>query len=241
MRGHESTAAWLRAVADWRLRKILGGYTIERFYRECLDRGDLAFDIGANHGRHTKAMLRCAARVVAVEPQAALAGELERRFPSASIVTAAVGREAGTATLATLASDDQVATLSGAWQEASGAAWDGAEAVAVVTLDELIARFGRPDLVKIDTEGYEAEALAALSVPVRDIFFEVHRAAPEIVEQCLEHLARLGDYELRLTEDYDLRPAKDARWRFSKPLSPDDLLRRLPQWGDVHARDRGRS
>src|SRR4051812_45627027 len=53
---------------------------LDAFHRRFLDPGDGAFDIGAHVGDRTASFLRCGARVVAVEPQPALAALLRRLF-----------------------------------------------------------------------------------------------------------------------------------------------------------------
>src|SRR4051794_3847053 len=64
--------------------------------------GDLCFDIGANIGQKSEALLQLGARVVAVEPQPQCASELKARcsgYPGFVAVEKAVGREPGHAKL----------------------------------------------------------------------------------------------------------------------------------------------
>jgi hypothetical protein len=65
--------------------------------------------------------------------------------------------------------------------------------VELTSLDQLIAEFGVPCYIKLDIEGYEAEALAGLTTPVRFVSFEAN--LPELREesvQCLDLLAELS-------------------------------------------------
>lgn len=234
MRGHDSLLKW--AVAFGRAKKkralrVLRGTTADAFYTRCLQRGDLAFDIGANRGAHTSAMVRRGARVVALEPQRALVEQLERDFPDVTVLQLAAGPEPGMATLATSSARDDLATLSGAWTQTSGepeGTWDGAEQVRVTTVDALIDQYGEPVMLKVDTEGFEDAVFAGLSVPVQHILFEVHANAPEVARRVLARLASLSHYEFRLM-------AWES-WAFGPSASADQVLSNLPWWGDVYAR-----
>ena len=73
---------------------------LDGFYRRFLGAGDLAFDVGAHVGDRMLCFRRLGARVVAVEPQAALARVLRlllRRDPGVALVSQLVGAKAGKA------------------------------------------------------------------------------------------------------------------------------------------------
>jgi hypothetical protein len=75
---------------------------MDRLYAQFVQPGDLVFDVGAHVGDRVAAFRRLGARVVAVEPQPALARTLRLLFCFSRRVTIeahAVGREAGTTTL----------------------------------------------------------------------------------------------------------------------------------------------
>src|SRR6478672_8992778 len=139
MRGFDSVSEWAREVSKWRGRQAvqkIRGQTIAGFYRRIIDRGDLVFDVGANHGVHVNQVLRRGGRGVAIEPQGNLALELERRFPGATVLRAAAGSAPGIATLVSATSNDLLATLNPQWQAASGWSeemWDSSEPVEVIT------------------------------------------------------------------------------------------------------------
>src|SRR5262249_50866799 len=70
---------------------------MDRLYGQFMKPGDLAFDVGAHVGARVASFLRLGARVVAVEPQPAIACVLKLIYGwrGVAVETAAVGREAG--------------------------------------------------------------------------------------------------------------------------------------------------
>ena len=73
-----------------------------RHYAAFVKPGDLCFDIGAHLGDRVRAFTQLGARVVALEPQPHVMALLRRfygRHPAVTLIEAAVGAEAGQATL----------------------------------------------------------------------------------------------------------------------------------------------
>lgn len=176
--------------------------TMDRLYRDFIAPGDLVFDIGAHVGDRTSSFRRLGARVVAVEPQPSLCRVLSMihgRDRLVSIESIAVGRQAGRAAMRVNADNPTVSTLSEAFVAAARGAegwaeqsWSGTIEVDVVMLDELIARHGAPAFIKLDVEGYEAEALAGLSSPVQALSFEFTTIQRGIAHACIERCQALG-------------------------------------------------
>lgn len=175
---------------------------MREFYARFVRPGELVFDVGAHVGDRIAAFRALGARVVAVEPQPALARTLSLiygRDRAVSIEPVAVGRAPGTVELrlnvdnptVSTASSDFVAAAAGApgWE---GQAWTRRISVPVETLDRLIARHGTPAFVKIDVEGFEAEALAGLSRAVPALSFEFTTIQREVARACIERCAALG-------------------------------------------------
>ena len=189
---------------------------LRRFYSQFVTPGSLCFDVGAHAGNRVRCWRQLGARVVAVEPQpdfARLLRFLYGRDTGVELVTAALGRNAGTATLLVSERTPTVTTLSGDWVASvqavpsfAGVRWTAGPNVELLTLETLIERHGVPDFVKIDVEGYEAEVLAGLATPVRALSFEYSPAAPKIALDCVDRIAALGRYRFNwsLGESHEL-------------------------------------
>jgi FkbM family methyltransferase len=176
---------------------------MHRLFRNFMQRGDLVFDIGAHVGDRIPSFLWLGARkVVAVEPNPALVKTLKLlygRLRSVVVEPVAVGRSVGTVALKLNVDNPTASSASDAFlQAASGApGWEGQQwtktvAVPVTTLDALIARHGMPAFIKIDVEGFEAEALAGLSQPPRALSFEFTTIQRDVAAACIERCAALG-------------------------------------------------
>ena len=199
----------------WRItdRRILDQRDGEiEFYRTLLRgmrKGDVIFDIGANHGQKTDIFLRLGAKVVAVEPDEINQEVLKRKFLKCRIYRKPldiVGKAVGaTSSVEAMWIDEPGSaknTLSPKWvetlradRERFGRNLDFAERklVETTTLENLIAAYGSPRFIKIDVEGYEPHVLRGLKQAVPILSFEVN--LPEFLpegRQCVELVARLS-------------------------------------------------
>ncbi|NDW02807.1 FkbM family methyltransferase [Jiella pacifica] len=243
-------------LAAWRgIARSIAVYRLDRRHRHSLRRfasgfvrpGELVFDIGAHVGDRTAAFAGIGARVVAVEAQPRLARLLRWQFWRArqvTVVGAAVGRRAGTLTLrlntqnptVASASDGFVAAASAGASGWEGQVWDETITVDCTTLDDLIARFGRPAFVKIDVEGFEVEVMAGLSpenAPAALSFeFVTMDRAPAL--RALQEAVRLGFAR------FDVSLGESHEWVFGERQPVEVIeayLRNLPDEansGDVY-------
>jgi FkbM family methyltransferase len=219
---------------------------MDRLYAQFVQPGDLVFDIGAHVGDRVAAFRRLGAKVVAVEPQPALARTLRLIFclsRKVAIEAVAVGREAGTTALRLNLDNPTVSTASGDFIQAAdgapgwhGQAWTREISVPVTTLDALIARHGLPAFIKIDVEGFEAEALYGLTRTVPALSFEFTTIQRDIAQSALKRCQALGllRYNAALGESQALVHAQwqsadeIARWLAALPVEANS--------GDIYAR-----
>jgi FkbM family methyltransferase len=217
---------------------------MDRLYGQFIKPGDLVFDIGSHVGDRIASFRRLGARVVAVEPQPALARTLRvlNRFRSNVVIEAkAVGRSVGMLTMRLNTANPTVSTASAAFIDAAqgaagweGQTWDSSIDVAVTTLDALIAAHGEPAFIKIDVEGYEEETLAGLSRPAAALSFEFTTIQRGVAGACIDRCAALGytRFNAALGESQTL-----GEWRSA--IEMQAWLKALPHSansGDVYAR-----
>ena len=175
---------------------------MDRLYAQFIAPGDLVFDVGAHVGDRIASFRRLGARVVAVEPQRAMVRALRLlygRDRDVSIEAVAVGREPGRVRMLINSDNPTVSTASSAFVEAAHGApgwesqrWGEATEVEVTTLDALIERHGVPAFIKLDVEGFEAEALCGLTRQVRALSFEFTTIQTDVALACIERCAELG-------------------------------------------------
>lgn len=154
--------AYWTGIYEPESQKLLGGLDLD---------GSTAWDIGAHVGFFSLLLSRRCRRVIAVEPEPENADRLRRNVElngaAVDVVEAAVGAAPG------------VTWLFRAGRESHAGVQERFDAVAVqlTTLDELAVLFGFPDVIKLDVEGAELEALRGGGTvldrrPI--VFVEVH-------------------------------------------------------------------
>jgi hypothetical protein len=160
-----------------------------------------------------------------------------------TIEPVAIGAHMGKIELNLNVDNPTVSTASGAFVRASagapgweGQAWTKTIRVPLTTLDELIARHGRPSFIKIDVEGFEAEALAGLTCAVPALSFEFTTIQPEVAAACVacclalgfaRYNAVLGESRVLVHSEW-LSAAEIAKWLAGLPAEANS--------GDVYAR-----
>ena len=175
---------------------------MDRLHGGLVRHGDLVFDIGAHVGDRVASFRRLGARIVAVEPQPAMVKVLRLfygRCIDVAIEPVAVGRRVGATSMMINADNPTVSTASREFVSAARDAqgwetqrWIKSVPVPVTTLDALIGKHGRPSFIKIDVEGFEADALAGLTRAVKALSFEFTTIQRDVALACIERCIALG-------------------------------------------------
>ena len=175
---------------------------MDRLYGNFVRSGDLVFDVGAHVGDRVASFRRLGARVVAVEPQRAMLRALRLLHGRDRLVTieaVAIGAQAGRARMLINSDNPTVSSVSPAFVEAAQGSvgwetqrWDESADVEITTLDGLIARHGVPAFIKLDVEGFEAEALSGLTHAVQALSFEFTTIQPNVALACIDRCVALG-------------------------------------------------
>jgi FkbM family methyltransferase len=155
----------------------------------------------SNLGQKAEVFLACAARVIIVEPNILCQPTLSYLFgrnPNAELLMTAVGSTPGWMDLY-VHGTDSTASARPEWDRQVYGVDRGttARVVPVTTLDGLIERYGQPDFVKIDVEGFEVDVLKGLSSRVPLISLEFHSIEIDRAEECLAILANMGKIAVR--------------------------------------------
>jgi FkbM family methyltransferase len=179
------------------------------FYKSFLPACKLIFDIGANDGHKTAAFLTIAEKVICCEPDSLNFKILQTRFRNKKkkviLENKALSDKEGVAELHIHHPGSAFNTLSSKWMKVlendNEERWDeqirftGTQEVKTTTLDHLIKKYGLPDFIKIDVEGFEQWVLKGLSHRVSYLSFET--LLPDYaneMQNCLSHIQNLDNF-----------------------------------------------
>jgi FkbM family methyltransferase len=217
------------------------------FFGAFVPKGGLVFDVGANVGNYTEVFLELGARVVAIEPNPELAERVRLRCASRRLVVEelALSDREGAIQLH-LGIDHVHSTISDDWVQLVESSefperFRGSVEVQMTTLDNLIARYGMPDFLKIDVEGAERDVLSGLTQAVPAISFEYQGLDLDSARDCVDAVVALGDYECNHAGGEEVALASpewvDAATLFERIEATD--ARRSHSHGDIYLRLRG--
>ncbi|AFM03327.1 methyltransferase, FkbM family [Bernardetia litoralis DSM 6794] len=205
--------------------------TVKRrnFHLQFLKKGDLFFDVGANLGNRIFPIVHLGIRIIAIEPQQECIEHLKKHFGNKiTIVPKGLGAEKGEETMF-IADMSILSSFAKDWinetQESgrfSDHQWDEQRTIEMTTLDVLIEKYGHPDFIKIDVEGYELEVLKGLSQPVKMVSLEY--TVPEQTDILIACMIRLNDI-CNQNSLFNYSIGESMEWATDKWLSLEEMTK----------------
>jgi len=215
-------------------------------YKDFIKKGDLCFDLGAAYGNRTKHFLELGAKkVIVVEPTSYYQKKLKKRYgKDARVVLLKVGISdtAGQQTI-TLNSSPTLSTFDeseikdiNSNPQMRNLEWVGTEEIEMVSINDLIEKYGMPNFVKIDIEGYEMKAFSTLKYAIPMLSFEYHAHFKDKTVACINYIDALGDYEFNYSMRETMKFALGT-WVQADKLK-EEMLRVDPNtdFGDIYCR-----
>ena len=196
------------------------------------------FDIGANRGDATIAGINLGYKVIALEPAPRVFVQLVGSFIySKSVVPLrlAVGEKDGERLEFYECVEDGLSTLDKDWLTKPGMPYYGKEyrtiSVNTCTIDWLVEKYGRPDLMKIDVEGAEWGVLRGMSENYGKLALEWTQETMSDHNEQLQYLASIGytEYRLQFIEDHLLEP-EDAWAPITKKVNLEKIRQSKQEW-----------
>jgi len=205
----------------------------------------LIFDIGANIGDFTNRCLEniSNSKIISIEPNNDLFENLKNRFKykNVEILDLLVSNKSNEILDFYISNADTISTASKDWVENSRFSnsynWNNIVKKNTITIDDLILKYGNPDLIKIDVEGYEYEVISGLSKRQKNLCFEWVEEKYDILNKTCEYLKLIGYNEFGFTygDDHLLKPTKWTSWE-DCDIHKDIDINRKDKWGMIWVR-----
>ncbi len=222
---------------------------MRKVYSQFVTPGALCFDIGANMGSRIASLLMLGAKVVAVEPQEQCLVELRKLYSNkpVTIIAKGVGATEGIKKFF-VSSNPLVSSFSEEWIEGMSKKltkdrWDKTVQMEITTLDLLIKDYGKPDFIKIDTEGFELEVLNGLTQTVKSLSFEYTIPEPgNKTILCIDRIntlyANKAVFNICRDELYEMKFAEWITGPALKKLieSPEFNTENFGNYGDIYVK-----
>jgi FkbM family methyltransferase len=204
----------------------------------------LYFDIGSNVGLWTLANINTADRIISVEASASTFTKLEKRCNNSKItlLNYAICNNNGEDIVFYHANNDVLSTTNKEWLTNETSRFYNTPYISIkcktMTIDTLIEKYGKPDLIKVDVEGGEYECISSLTQKVDILCFEWASEVNDITFKCLDYLLTIGftNFFLQFRDDYTFRP--EANEYYNIETIKEELRSTEPKnhWGMIWCR-----
>lgn len=207
---------------------------------------NLIFDIGANRGAFTGQLLSLypQAAFITVEANPALKELLINRFSNnknVTVISCALSTKHGEQIPFYICAVDTISTAEIDWISKSRFKGEPYSTTPILvdttSLDTLISRYGVPDLIKVDVEGYELAVVKGLTKKAKTICFEWAEEQYAKINQTVEHLQSLGYSKFAYTvEDRYTTDLEYTAWENCN-IHDDIKVDRKERWGMIWTTD----
>lgn len=201
----------------------------------------LFFDIGSNIGKWSLENINNCEKIISVEASPSTFENLVKNCNKEKIITLnyAVCNNNGQDIVFYQASSHELSTINKEWLTSSQSRFFNVPYTEIkcktITIDELIEKYGIPDLIKIDVEGGEYECISSLTKKVNLICFEWASETNTITFNCIDYLSTLGfeKFYIQYQDEYTFRP-KETDYYDMRTIK-NKLLNTIPKndWGMI--------
>lgn len=176
----------------------------------------LAFDIGANKGTKTKALLQLGFTIIALEPEKKAISTLLYRYKNnerVKIVEKGVSSEEGFTDIYITEGRSGLNTMNTKWKDSlhdedenrwqKQVEFNQHYQVPLTTIELLYAEFGNPYFIKIDVEGFELEVIKGMKKLPNFLTFEAN--LPEFTKETIQCLGALYNLNKNILFNYSFK------------------------------------
>jgi hypothetical protein len=218
-----------------------------KIFEHIIKSGDLVFDIGSNLGDKSDVFLSLGSMVIAFEPQIECYEYTLNRFRDNKNFIAenlALDEKIGVSQIF-IASYHTISSMSEKFIEESkknrfiGYSWDQVKEVSTNTLDNMIIKYGKPNFIKIDVEGYELNVLKGLKTPIDTISIEYNPELCSIAIDSIEYIDSLNNNKTLFNYGY----RNDEYFKYDEWITKDSIIEYLKsvndfkfEFGDVYCK-----
>lgn len=162
-----------------------------------IDKDELYFDVGAHLGEKSKPFINKNIRTIMIEPLPSCVKKLQKLYSknhNVKIIPKGLGSRNSFKTLLINKQMPTISTFAKHWKSGrfSNSKWEKKIRIEITTLDNLIKKFGNPQYIKIDVEGYELNVIKGLTKKSGIISFEITSEFFDEAIKCLKHLKKLS-------------------------------------------------